>query len=535
MKVNSRAGSLPARRRVRRRRGAVGVTFVLAGALAATGCASSLAGPTTAAAAAKNQTITLAVAAFAPQTADPDLAYGSAFPVRYNVGEGLVQPDSRGAFVPALATSWNVSPNNLTWTFHLRSGVKMQDGSAFTAQDVKTAIDRITSAAQWAEYAGFAANLASVQVVNSLTIKISTKTPDGTLPQEVPPPVATAYYHRVGEQAFEQHPIAAGPFKFVSQVLNSSMTFEVFKGFWDKALIPNFSRLVLRIIPEDSTRLAALQSGQIDLAAFTPQSVSQLKSSPNVKTVTSDSVNQVAIYFPDLWSGKKTPLQNQKVREALLLAIDRAAIAKSLYSGYAQVPGSWLFPTAPGYDSSVKPYPYDPAKAKQLLKEAGASNLSFTFNTYNASTGVPQVPSLVQAIVGYWKAIGVNVTLNELDPTAYIPAVLAHKYSGAQMLGAPASLLDDPYQLQNFYASNGAYSALKNATVDSLLERVRASVDPAERAANAKRLAAYLYQGVFGFPILNTDAIFGFGPKVAKFTPMAGDPFTDLWTGIVAS
>jgi peptide/nickel transport system substrate-binding protein len=501
--------------------------------LFAVGCAAAPAA--TSPAQTTNQTITVAVATLAPQTPDPDLAYGNAFPIRYNVGEGLVQPDNSGQFVPALATSWSVSPSKLTWTFHLRSGVKMQDGSAFTAQDVATAIDRITNAPLWSNYAAFEANFASVQVVNPLTVEVSTKTPDGALPEELPPPIASAYYKRVGEQYFENHPIAAGPFKFISQVLNSSMTFEVFKGFWDKALIPNFSRLVLDVIPEESTRLAALQSGQVDLATFSPQSISQLKSSSGIKVVTSDSVNQAAIFFPDNWTGKNTPLRNQLVREALLMAVDRQAIVKSLYDGYAQVPGSWLVPTAPGYDPSVQPYPYDPAKARQLLKEAGASNLSFTFNTYNTSTGVPEVPSLVQALVGYWKAVGVNVTLNELSPTAYIPAVVAHKYGGAELLGSPASLYDDPYQLYLFYGSDGAYSAAKDPTLDALLEKVRESVSPSARSASAQAVAAYLYQKVYGFPILNTDAIFGVGSRIAKFTPMAGDPFTDLWTGIVAS
>jgi peptide/nickel transport system substrate-binding protein len=517
------------------RRSTIGLVIGSIAAILIAGCTSSTAGSTNAQSVSSDKTITVAVATLAPQTPDPDIANGNVSAIRYGVGEGLVRPDNSGAFVPALATSWDVSPNKLTWTFHLRSGVKMQDGSAFTAQDVATAIDRISGAPQWSSYAGFKANLAGVQVVDPLTVKISTKTPDGALPQEVPSPIATAYYKRVGEASFEQHPVAAGPFKFVSQVLNSSMTFEVFKGFWDKSRIPNFSALVLKVIPEASTRLAALQSGQIDLAPFTPQSISQLKATPNIKVVTSDSVNQAQIFFPDNWSGKNTPLRDQRVREALLLAIDRQAIAQSLYFGYAQVPGSVLFPTAPGYDSSVKPYSYDPAAAKKLLQEANASNLSFTFHTYNASNGVPQVPSLVQALMGYWKAIGVNVTLDELDPATYIPAVEAHQYSGVELLGAPAAVANDPYQLQIFYGSDGVYSAVHDPAVDALLDKVRASIDHAGRAANAKQLAAFLYQKLYGLPILNTDAIFGYGPKIAKYTPMAGDPFTDLWTGIAAS
>jgi peptide/nickel transport system substrate-binding protein len=518
------------------RRGSVAAAIGLVATLAAAACSSSsTAGQAGASSAAENRTITLAVATLAPQTPDPDLAWGNTFEIRYDVGEGLVRPNTSGIFVPALATSWDVSSNKLTWTFHLRSGVEMQDGSAFTAQDVETAVNRITDATQWASYAGLKANLASVQVVDPLTVKITTKTPDGALPQEAPAPIATAYYKRVGEQAFEQHPIAAGPFKFVSQVLNNSMTFDVFKGFWDKSRVPNFSRLVLKVIPEESTRLAALQSGQIDLAPFTPQSVSQLKSADNVTTVTSQAVNQVGIYFPDNYSGKNTPLRDQRVREALLLAIDRNSIAKSLYSGYAQVPGSPLFPTAAGYDKSVQPYPYDPSKAKQLLQQAGAADLSFTLNTYNASNGVPQVQSLVQAIVGYWKAIGINVTLNELDPATYLPKVLAHQYSGGEVLGSPAEYENDPYELQTFYESDGAYATVKDPTLDGLLAKVRSSIDPTERAANAKTMAAYLYKELYGIPILNTDAVFGYGPKIAKFTPMVGDPFTSLWTSIVAS
>jgi peptide/nickel transport system substrate-binding protein len=537
MNMDSRIGT-PKRRRARRQ---VATAVLLGGVvtLLVAGCTSSKKSPpssgsASAPAVAKNQTITVALPALAPQTPDPDLATGSASAIRVGVGEGLVRPDNSGTFVPGLATSWDISPDKLTWTFHLRSGVKMQDGSDFTAQDVKTTIGRITDAPVWTSYAAYRANLVSVEVVDPLTVKITTKAPDGSLPQNTPAPVATEYYNKVGEKAFELAPIAAGPFKFVSQVLNSSMTFDVFKGFWDKSRIPNFSHLELKVIPEESTRLAALQSGQIDLAPLTPQSSSQLKGSADLKVVSSKNDNQANLFFPDNYTGKSSPLRDQNVRQALLLAIDRSAIANSLYSGYAHVPGSPLFPTAPGYDSSVKPYPFDPAKAKQLLQQAGVPNLSLTLHTYNASTGVPQVPSLVQAIIGYWKAIGVNVTLDQLDPATYIPKVIAHQYDGVELLGAPASLMNDPYQLQTFYGSNGGYSAVKDPDMDVLLNKVRASVDPTERAANAKTMAAYMYTHLYGLPIVNTDAIFGVGPKIASYTPEASDPFTALWTGIVA-
>lgn len=515
----------------------VGGAITLTVTLLTAGCTSSNSSSTTksgAPAQATNRTITIAGPTLAPQTPDPDLAEASSQPIKFAVGDGLVQPDSSGKSSPSLATSWDVSADKLTWTFRLRQGVKMQDNSPFTADDVKTAIDRISDDPIWAFYASFKANLASVQVVDAHTVKVSTKTPDGSLPDELPPPVATAYYNRIGEKAFENHPIAAGVFKFVSQVLNSSMTFEVFKGFWDPSEIPNFSRLVFKVIPDESTRLAAVQSGQVDLASFSPQSASQLKAASNLTVVTSSAANQASIFFPDNYTGKDSPLRDARVRQALLMAIDRGTIVKALYSGFATVPVSWLFPIATGYDPNVKPYPYDPTQAKKVLEEAGATNLSITLHSYNASTGVPMVGALLQAVVSYWKAIGVKVTLDSMDPATYLPKLGAHAFDGAEIAGDPASLFKDPYQLQTFYGSAGQYSTVKDPALDALLNAVRAATDPTVRAAQAKKLDAYLYSHVYGFPIMNTDGIFAYGQHVAKFTPMAGDPFGSLWNDIVA-
>jgi peptide/nickel transport system substrate-binding protein len=357
---------------------ATGPTTTAAGSTTSTGGAAAI-NPNPA-----TKTIKVAVTTLEEQYPDPEgVVGGNLFPVLWSVADSLLNLNLAGHYVPGLATSWTISPDQLTWTFNLRSGVLMQDGSPFTATDVKTAIDRVTgpmaSMPRFVGWAPFQAVFESVTVINPMQVQITTKTPYGSLAPGVPPPIATNYYNTVGESHFENFPIAAGPFKFVSQQLNTSMTFSRFDGFWDKTRLPNFPNLIMDIIPDPSTKIAAIETGSVDVACgLDPVSAAQLASQPNIRLLRNPESAQATVYFPANWNTTEpSPFKDLRVRKALLMAVDRAGIAKSLYRGYGSAPANVTFPTTVGYDTTSKPYPYDPGQAKQLLHQAGADGLQF--------------------------------------------------------------------------------------------------------------------------------------------------------------
>jgi peptide/nickel transport system substrate-binding protein len=478
------------------------------------------------------KTIKVAVTTLEEQYPDPgSVVGGNLFPVLWNVADGLLNNNLAGNLVPGLATSWTVSPDHLTWTFNLRSGVLMQDGSPFTATDVKTAIDRVTgpmaSNPRFVGWVPLQAVFDSVTVINPMQVQIKTKVPYGSLTSSIPAPIATNYYNSVGETHFENFPIAAGPFKFVSQQLNTSMTFSRFDGFWDKTRLTNFPNLIMDIIPDASTKIAAIETGQVDVACgLDPVSATQLASQSNIRLLRNPESAQATVYFPANWNTTApSPFKDLRVRKALLMAVDRAGIAKSLYRGYGSVPANVTFPTTLGYDTTTKPYPYDPGQAKQLLQQAGAAGLHIDFTSYSATSSITDIQSLVQAIASYWQQVGCKVNVNIVDAATYLPKVRDHAYGGAVILGSPAQFFFDPGNYYVFYHTKGAYSGVSNPELDTIINQMRASTDVAVRTSLAGQMGSILYNQLYGLPMVDLDEVHAIGPHVASWQLMAGNPY----------
>jgi peptide/nickel transport system substrate-binding protein len=478
---------------------------------------------------AKNQTLVVGVATLQQQYADPVLANegGNTYPIKWSVGEPLIRQDNDLNRVGALATDWKVSDDGLTWTVNLRDGVKMQDGTPFTAADVETSIKRVKSdPTLFTSYAAYATKIDKVTVVDDHTIEIVTNVPYANAVFDTPPPIATDYFNKVGEKAFEKAPIAAGPWKFDSAKFNDSMTLTRFDDFWDKDRLANFTTLVLKIIPDESSRVSGLQTGQIDVAqGLTPNSADQLKGSADIKLVSSKDASIANVFFMDNYFPEDSPLKDQKVRQALMMAIDRDSIASSLYRGFGSVPANATLPTTLGNDGSLKPWPYDPDKAKQMLADAGASDLKFTLHLYNATTAIADVVKFAEAVAGYWKEIGVDVKVDAMDPATYLDQVVKHQLTGAVILGTPGLLISDPQKLSIFYTSTGGYSTVKDPKLDAMFDQLSATVDEGQQTDIAGDISRYLHETLYGLPVVSLDAVYGVGPKVATFEMMDGNPY----------
>jgi ABC-type transport system substrate-binding protein len=475
-------------------------------------------------------TITIGVPTLQEQYVDPHFAVGGLlFPLRYAISEALYRQDLDGKWIPNLATGYEVSDDDLTWTFTLRDDVKMHDGSAFTALDQKTAIDRIIGSDDFSHLATFRELVTGAEVVDDTTLRIMTSRPYATLISDLitVPPIPTAYYEQVGHEGFRTAPMAAGAFKFVSQELNASVTYERFDDFFDEERKPNFANLVYEIIPDESSRIAGMQTGGLDLAfGLSALAAEQLERAQGVTIMETEGTGQAwAMPLDNIFPEVDSPLHDERVRRALLLAIDRQSIADSLYRGFAEVPIGVLPPTTLGYDDSLEAYDYDPDAAKELLAEAGHPSFELTLNSYSTTSTIPDFSKLAETIAGYWSQVGVRTTLNIADPNTILPAWRARQLKGAGLIAGPVAYYDEPSRFGNsFFTTDASYTTLSNPEVDALLQEIEAAVDVEDREALAHDFGELLHTQSYALPIILVSSLVAAGPNVAAFDQLAANP-----------
>lgn len=483
-------------------------------------------------------TITIGVPSLQEQYVDPHFAVGGLlFPLRYAISETLYRQDLNLEWVPNLATDYEISEDGLTWTFTLRDDVKMHDGSTFTARDVKTAVDRILGSDDFAHLAQFKQFVTGANVIDDTHVEVTTNAPYATLLSDMPVPIPTDYYNEVGEEGFRERPMQAGAWKFVSQELNSNVTYERFDEFFDKSRLPNFRKLVYEIVPDESSRLAGMQTGALDMAyGLTAASAEQLEGNNGV-TITEVPDTALAYIFllDQNFPDEESPLLDLDVRRALLMAIDREAIAESLFGGHARVPDSIAPPTMLGYQETGETVPYDPEEAERLLEEAGAGGMTLTLNSYNSTPSVPDVVKLAETIAAFWEAVGLNVEMNVADSATILPEWRSKNLRGTGLLAGPSQFYDEPSRLlSSFFASNASYPVISNPEIDALRDEIAAAVLPEDREPLGTELQQLLDENQYALPIIMVSSLVAVGPNIASFEPMESNPYAGPLWGLVA-
>ena len=296
------------------------------------------------------------------------------FMVLYALHDALVKPMPAGIMTPSLAESWTVSKDGTSYEFLLRKGARFHNGDPVTAEDVKFSFER---------YKGSGASLLKdkvkdVQVVapNRVRFVLKEAWPDfmsfyGTSATGAAWIVPKKYVEKVGEDGFKKAPVGAGPYKLVSFTPGIELVVEAFPDYWRKA--PSVKRIVMRSIPDESTRAAAVKTGQVDIAyLFGGAIAGDLRGTPGIKVVAPLVYGIYWLDFLDQWN-PKSPWHDQRVRMAAGLAIDRQALNQAEMLGMGRLTGSFVPPT---FDFALKlePTPYDPKRAKQLMVEAGYPN-----------------------------------------------------------------------------------------------------------------------------------------------------------------
>lgn len=318
-----------------------------------------------------------------------------------------------GKVQPWLAESWTTTDNGRSLVFKIRDGVKCQDGATLTAEDVKWSIDRFRTLSIGRSAL---APVTSVTVLDPSHVKVTTKAPFAPLLKTFTYTTIGIYckeaYDRMGKDAFSRHPVGPGPYSFVEWVPGDHMTLKAFDGYW--AGKPAIKNVIFRTILDQQSRIAALEAGDVDVIhAFDPTDYSRLAKNSDLTVYNPPSAGFIRLDM----NTQAPPFNDVRVRQAIAYGLDREAFSKQLFDGTAPVSHSLVPANALGYTPKFDVYNYDPAKAKQLLQEAGVPNLSFTL-TYGAGRYLldSDVVTLVQAQLA---KIGVHVKIQSMEWAAY--------------------------------------------------------------------------------------------------------------------
>jgi len=408
--------------------------------------------------------------------------------------------------VPGLALSWR-AVDDTTWEFKLRPGVSFQDGEKFNAEAVKFTLERVLDPAAKSPNISYINTVAGVDVVDDLTVRIRTHAPDPLLPARmsrypayiVPPD----YVKKVGQDVFARKPIGTGAYRVTDFVPDDRVTTVGNSGYWRGK--PAIDRVVWRAVPEPTARVAALLAGEVQLIEGVPAELAgRLGGTPDVALVRVRNGGLV-IYLG--LKSKEKPLDDVRVRQALSLAIDRKTIVERVLRGFATVTGTQSGPFDFGYKAEPLPA-YDPARAKQLLAEAGYPN------------GFPirmQVPrryinsaDVGQVIAQEFAAIGVKADLDVPEWSVYTQQVPVGKQAPVYMLAwGSTQTLDADAALYPIMRSGEPYSTFSNADLDALLDQSRRTIDVTARAAllgKVQDLAAIEFPTL---PLYQEDSLYG--------------------------
>jgi ABC-type transport system substrate-binding protein len=379
-------------------------------------------------------TFTLAIQGFQHDTMDPALAQTPDLIYQSPMYDPLVGTAPSGELTPArgLAESWSVSPDAKKWTFRLRRNVKWHDGKSFTADDVVFSFnERYKAANRVCSFCGIIEKeIADVRAVDSHTVEFTLRNPSITFLEilnirDGNSVVVPRHAYRKaadGSLTLAGDPIGTGPFKFQSFQRGVAVTYTANKGYWDPSRVPQVDRLVILNRPEAATRMAMVQSGEADMALVEAGQVQEARSK-GLQVISSEGASLTVMYYA--WSyNPKFLCHQQWFREAMTLAIDMDAIVGRLFpEGTAtRIASSIWTPPALGYDPNLKPYPYNPQRAKQLLQTNGYRGTPVILWSAPLSAS-PETPQILQLVQAYLEAAGIKAEFRPIEYGQFLPMI----------------------------------------------------------------------------------------------------------------
>jgi peptide/nickel transport system substrate-binding protein len=455
----------------------------------------------------------------------PQCAERNASTTAWHMYDSLVWMDDDGMIVPALAEKWEVSADGAEYTFTLRQDVTFHNGEPFNADAVVFSWERAKDGNF--EYSNMWQAATSVAKIDDYTVKITTDGPDALFMTNladnwaiIPP----KYFQEVGQKGFEDHPVGTGPFVFVEWVKDDHITMTANPNYWREGS-PKIETLSFRPIPESATRVAAIQTGEVDIVTrLSSEEAKTLLGVPNVTIIKYPVERVFYIAFNNLTTGKDQPTMDAKVRLAMNHAVDIQAIVDSLFDGFAKPSIGFVATGELGYDNA-SPLGYDPDKAKALLAEAGYAN-GFEMNMACPSGAYTHFEEVCQAVANYLGEVGITVNLEfmesghywDLEAAKELPPLFGDSWS--------ATGLEAYRRLIGALGGEGSsYSAWWDEKIGQALDEIKSTVDQEKRAKLYGDLQIYMRENppfIYLYEPYTFEAI---NTRVQNYKPRAAETY----------
>ncbi|PYF10225.1 peptide/nickel transport system substrate-binding protein [Rhodobacter viridis] len=398
-----------------------------------------------------------------------------------NVFDVLVRVDKAGQnLLPGLAESWEVSPDALSYTFHLRDA-KFSDGTAVTAEDAAYSLTRIRDSelSLWSDSYKI---IKDIQTPDAKTLVITLNGPSAPFLSTLAMPgasiISKAAMESMGEEAFAEKPVGSGAFMVDEWRRGDRVILKKNPNYWDATDV-SLDGVEWISVPDDNTRMLAVQAGELDAAIYVPFSrVEELKKDAKLNVIVDPSTREDHL----LMNQQHAPLDNVKVRQALDYAVDKQAIVDTVTFGIGEVANSYIPKGALYHSDANGARGFDPAKAKELLTEAGVGPITLNY-VVNAGNEVDeQIAVLLQQQLG---AVGVTLNLQKMDPSQTWDMLVNGEYDLSVMYWTNDIL--DPDQKTTFVLGHDVnqnyMTRYQNETVKTLVAETRLEMDPTKREA----------------------------------------------------
>lgn len=405
-----------------------------------------------------------------------------------NVFEGLTRFGSDGSILPALAESWEISDDGLTYTFKLREGVKYHDGSDFNAEDVKFSLDRARADDSTNAQKALFADIASVDVVDPVTVKVTLSKPNGSFLFNMAWGDAVIVASETAADNATK-PVGTGPFTFGDWVKGDRVDLVRNPNYWGEPV--KLDKVTFKFISDPTAAFAAMMAGDLDAYPTfpAPENLVQFEADPRFSVIIGSTEGETILAL----NNKKAPLDNIKVRKAITHAIDRQAIIDGAMFGYGTPIGTHFAPHNPAYVDLTAQSAYDPEQSKALLAEAGVSDLTLSLKlpppSYARRGG--------EIIAAQLREVGINVDITNVEWAQWLEDVFKAKNFDLTIVSHT-----EPMDI-GIYARDDYYFQYGDPDFKAIMADLANATDPAKRTelmqAAQKKIAddyvnAYLFQ-----------------------------------------
>jgi peptide/nickel transport system substrate-binding protein len=428
-----------------------------------------------------------------------------------NVFDALTRIDADGSVVPLLAVSWRASDDTRTWEFTIRTNAKFHDGQPITAEDIVWNFKRLLGEAK-SPVRTYISKLTSVEVSAPSTVRFVLSEPFAPFDRQVSliSIISKRAFEEIGAAKFALAPVGSGPFKVVRWVKDDRVELAAFDGYWAGA--PKIKTLIFKPVPSETTRAAALSSGELDVVPILPPAL--VASLANRRGLTIEKVvsNKVVYVGFDV---KNPLLGDVRIRQAVDLAIDRNALTSRLLRGLGKPSGQVVAPVTFGYAADIEPTPFDPARAKQLVAASGYKGDKIVLQYPNNNLAFGE--EVAQAIANYLGQVGINIELQGMEYSAFFPLWANRKLNGMHLFAYGPSIMDAALVIGSLYDSSGRVY-WTDPKVDRLAKQQRGERDKDKRRALIGEILRLSKEAVPYAPLYNEIHAYGIQGRV-KWTP----------------